>query len=529
MRTQNSFRNIIVSFMSYGIIFVGSFVSRKIFAQILGLEYVGIDGLFTNVVSALAIVEMGLGVGIVYKLYKPIAEKNWKQVSVILCFLKKCYVIISCVVLSFGVLLAYFVINPIKEDFSKIWLAKIFILYVLDVVASYLFSHKRSMFIADQKNYVNNLIHICVQILMFVSQIAVLKFFGSFEAFLICKIVCRALENICISYRFDKKYSFIDLKTNSEIPEIEKKDLFRNIKAMLLHKISAFGATGLSNLIIVYGVGLKENGIYSNYMLIVMAITTLTNEFFNSIVASFGNLLSTSKNKSKIYDNFNTLYFLNFLIYSFGICAFVCVITPFIEIWIGAGSAFNITTVIFIAGYLYIYGIRQSLTMAKVSAGIYDPDKYLSIVGTLITLVCSYLFVKPLGVSGVMLGNIIGIILVPYIVQPYLVYKIIFNKNSASYHYRFLIYTFLTSIYVFISYKLCNSLQLVGEIKQNIANIIYSMHINETTAMLISQIVVNFVICLIVPNILNIMIFIKSKELKKLISSAKMVLFKKYC
>ena len=174
MRTKNSIRNIIVSCISYGIIFVGSFVTRRIFASILGLEVVGIDGAFSNVVSALAIVEMGLGVGIVYKLYKPIAEKDWEQVSSILCFLRKCYMFISIALISLGVITSYFVVLPIKEDFSKIWLIKIFILYVLDVVASYLYSHKRSMFIADQKNYVNNLIHILVQVLMFISQIAVL-------------------------------------------------------------------------------------------------------------------------------------------------------------------------------------------------------------------------------------------------------------------------------------------------------------------------------------------------------------------
>ncbi len=524
MRTENSIRNIIVSCISYGILFVGSFVTRKIFATALGLEYVGIDGAFTSVISALAIVEMGLGVGIVYKLYKPIACKDWTQVSSILCFLRKSYVIISVTVLSLGVMIAYFVVQPIKEDFSKIWLIKIFILYVLDVVASYLFSHKRSMFIADQKNYVNNLIHIFAQVLMFISQIAVLKIFCSFEAYLICRIACRLVENIWISYRFDKNYSFINLKNKSDLPEIEKKDLFRNIKAMLLHKISAFGATGLSSLIIVYGVGLKETGVYNNYMLIVTAIMTITNEIFNSIVASFGNLLNTSSAKEKVYNNFNALYFLNFLIYSFGISAFVCVITPFIELWTGIGSAFDITTVLFIAAYLYIYGIRQSLTMAKVSAGIYDPDKYISLVGSLITLVCSYLLVNPMGVSGVMLGNIIGIFLIPYIVQPYLVYTMVFHKSSKSYHYRFAFYTVLTTLYLGISYFICNNLNFIQRFKENIAEFLIMFHIGPQSASLIACIAVNFIICLIIPNTLNIAIFARTKEFKKLFSSAKSVL-----
>lgn len=526
MRTENSIKNIIVSCISYGILFVGSFVTRKIFATVLGLEYVGIDGTFTSVISALAIVEMGLGVGIVYKLYKPIACKDWAQVSSILCFLRKSYWIISITVLGLGISVAYFVVQLIKEDFSKTWLIEIFILYILDVVASYLFSYKRSMFIADQKNYVNNLIHIFAQVLMFISQIAVLKIFHSFEAYMICRIACRLVENIWISYRFDKNYGFIDLKKKSDLSDIEKKDFFRNIKAMLLHKISAFGATGLSSLIIVQGVGLKETGIYNNYMLIVTAVMTITNEIFNSIVASFGNLLNTSTTKEKIYNNFNALYFLNFLIYSFGISAFVCVITPFIELWTGVGTAFDITTVLFIAAYLYIYGIRQSLTMAKISAGIYDPDKYISLVGSLITLVCSYFLVKPMGVSGVMLGNIIGIFLIPYMVQPYLVYGMVFHKSSKSYHYKFALYTLLTTIYVGISYFVCNNLAFIQNSKEGVSNLLIRFHVDSQSSVLISCTAVNFIVCLIIPNVLNVLIFFRSKEFKKLASSAKSVLIR---
>ncbi len=526
MRTKNSVRNIMVSCISYGIIFIGSFVTRKLFASILGLELVGVDGAFSNVVSALAIVEMGLGVGIVYKLYKPIAEEDWGQVSAILCFLRRSYIIISTVIISLGLLTAYFVVQPIKEDFSKIWLMEIFLLYVLDVVASYLFSHKRSMFIADQKNYVNNLIHIWVQISLFVLQILVLKFFNSFELYLICKIICRVVENTWISFIFNKQYKFLDLKTKSLLPEIEKKDLFKNIRAMLFHKISAFGATGISSLIIVYGVGLKENGVYNNYMLIIMAITTITNEVFNGILASFGNLLNTSKSKDKVYKNFNTLYFVNFLLYSFIVSAFICVITPFIEIWTGFGSAFDIKTTIFLAGYLYIYGIRQSIGMAKVGAGIYDPDKYYSVVGALITLVSSFLLVRNMGISGIMLGNVIGIISVSYWMQPLLVYNMVFSKKVKSYHIKFVMYTLLTILYAYICYFVCTNLGLLQTIKISLSDWLTKFSIQLDTSKLISDIAINFIICLIIPNLTNILIFNRSEEFKSLFTAIKSLLFK---
>ncbi len=215
---------------------------------------------------------------------------------------------------------------------------------------------------------------------------------------------------------------------------------------------------------------------------------------------------------------------MNFLIYSFGISAFVCVITPFIELWTGVGSAFDITTVLFIAAYLYIYGIRQSLAMAKISAGIYDPDKYISLVGSLITLICSYFLVKPMGVSGVMLGNIIGIFLNPYIVQPYLVYSMVFHRSSKPYHYKFAFYTLLTTVYVGISYLICNNLAFIQNFKEGLSGLLIRFHVDSQSAGLVACVSVNFIVCLIIPNALNVLIFFRSKEFKKLASSAKSVL-----
>lgn len=522
MRTKNSLINIFVSCLSYGIIMVGSFVTRQMFANILGLEMVGIEGAFLQFVNALGIVELGLGVNIVYKLYKPIAEKDWEQVAVILKFLRKCYAVIGIVVASLGISLAYFVVMPIsKKGFSKIWLIEIFLLYVIDVVVSYLYSHKRAMFIADQKNYINNLVHIGAQILMFAFQISALKLFASFEVYLICKIFFRFAENFVISFRFGKKYNFVNLKIKKAMSNIERKDFFRNLKALFLHKIAGFGTTTVSSLIIVYYVSLRENGIYYNYMLIVSALTAVTQEIFNGVLASFGNLLNTESRK-KVYGNFNILYFMNFLMYSFITTSFVCLATPFIGLWIGEHSAFNMWTTVSIASYVYIYGMRQSIGMAKVSAGIYDEDKYLAVIGALVTFVASWILVKPFGISGVMIGNLIGILSITYWAQPYLVYDGIFKKSVAKYHYRFALYTALTAGYSFVSYMICSYLHFGTPIVLNLSAVFGSyLHMKPVISNMIAQIVVNGLVCVIIPNVMNVVLFCRTEEFKGLFGTAK--------
>lgn len=517
--------------LSYGIIMIGSFVTRALFTSILGLEMVGVDGTCVQAVNMLGVVELGVGIGIVYKLYKPIARKDWEQVAIILKFLRNCYVVIGSIVAILGLSIAYFIVMPMKGKFSELWLMGIFLLYVADVVVSYLYSHKRAMFIADQKNYVNNLIHIFAQVLMFVFQIAVLKMFASFEAYLICKIFFRFFENFIISLRFGKNYDYINLKTKKSMPRIERKDLFKNLKALLFHKVAAFSATAVSSFVIVSALGLRISGIYCNYMLISTALTSVTQQIFDGVLASFGNLLNTESRK-KVYNSFNILYFMNFLMYSFIVTAFICLVTPFIGLWTGEGSAFDIWSAVAIASYTYIYGVRQSIGMAKVSAGIYDEDKYLAVAGAAVTFVLSWILSRPFGVSGVMIGNVIGILCIPYWVQPYLVYGMIFKKSVWLYHYKFILYTALTIGYSYFSYMICdcvyNNTALASSIAQGVHPLLIKLHFKDTIfrADMIARIVINFLICIAVPNVMNIILFFNTEEYKGLCSIAKSFLRK---
>ncbi len=526
MRTKNSLINIAISMLSYGIITVGTFFTRKIFTEVLGLEIVAIDSNFSKVVAALAIVELGLGVGIVYKLYKPILNKDWDKVAVILCFLRKCYVIIAAAVLGLGLCSAYFVTNFIRCHFSKIWLMSMFILYVLDTLASYLYAHKRAMFVADQKNYANNIIHTIMQIVLFISQFIVLKTTGSLEWFLIYKIISRVCENVIISCRFNKRYKFINLKIKSGMSAVEKKDLFKNMNALLLHKIASFGTTTVSSLIVLDSFGMKCSGKYGNYDMVIMGISTITSEIFNGIIASFGNLLSASTRK-KVYENFSILYFVNYLMYSYIISSFICLITPFVSCWTGKDSTLGIITATFMAAYLYVYGMRQSIVMVKTSAGIYNQDKYMVLFGFFITFVSSFVLVKPFGIPGVMIGNIIGIMLVPYWVQPYLVYEEIFKVKVSAYHLKFVLYTVLTGLYSFVCYQVCGKIRDMG-IDYSLSHKISST-INSTPdkCIFVSEMIINFIVCLIIPNVMNLIIFCKTKEFKELYSYVKYFVKKK--
>ena len=73
MRKTNSLKNIIGSMASNIITIIIGLVAQALFIKILGSEYLGLNGLFSNVITMLGIVELGVGNAIIYNLYKPIA------------------------------------------------------------------------------------------------------------------------------------------------------------------------------------------------------------------------------------------------------------------------------------------------------------------------------------------------------------------------------------------------------------------------------------------------------------------------
>ena len=91
MRTKKSIINAVVATLASAVGMVLGFVTQKVFLECLGLEYSGANGLFTNIMSMLCIVELGIGSAIVYNLYKPIAENNKEKIISLMYFYRKCY------------------------------------------------------------------------------------------------------------------------------------------------------------------------------------------------------------------------------------------------------------------------------------------------------------------------------------------------------------------------------------------------------------------------------------------------------
>lgn len=487
MRKTNSLKNIIGSMASNIITIIIGLVAQALFIKILGSEYLGLNGLFSNVITMLGIVELGVGNAIIYNLYKPIAENNINKIKSLMNFYKKSYRIIAGIVLIVGIAIIPLLPFFVEEVTIDINIDLVYFLFLIDVVCSYLLSYKRSILYANQKNYIINFIHIGYTILLNIFQLLILYFTKDYYLYLIIKIVMRILENLVISKIADRKYSYINEKADKLDKETEK-DIFTKVKALFFHKIGSFIVLGTDNIIISKLLGLATVGLYSNYYLIINAIQTVFGQIIASFTASVGNMLVT-ENKEKCYDVFKRIRFFNFWIAVFSSTSLLTIMDSFISIWIGKKYILPSIVLCVLVFNLYQKLMRNTYSSFKEAAGIFYEDRFVPLIESALNIIFSIVLCKWFGLAGVFMGTIISGLALWCYSYPKYVYKKIFNRSYKDYAKETLGY-----IMLFI---------LIASGTYHIATIINFSNIYL-------EFVSNIVISLIVPNILLILVFCKT-------------------
>ncbi len=459
MRQKNSFFNILGSLGSYFISMIFQFITQACIVKILGIEYSGVNGLFTNILTMLSIAELGIGTTIIFKLYKPIANNDHEKIKSWLKYYNHCYKIVALSIAIFGLIITPFipviagVNNNIRENIVLLYLISL-----LDTVVSYIMTYKRSLLYADQKNYVINIIHMGYTIFMNLTQIIILFTLKNYIIFLLIKIIYRILENLIINIYVNKKYSFIKGKAKN-ISAAEKQDITSRIKAIFLQKISFVVNKGIDSILISIFISIASVGYYTNYNLIVTSIAGVIFQVMSSMTASVGNLL-TEKNNQKNYLTYKKINMLNSFLTGISIALFLSLITTFINLWLGKSYILPIHITISFATYIYADSIRRAITMFKEAAGICKEDKYMYIYMTIINLLFSIILCYLFGMCGVILGTSISYLFLIYYSYPKYVFAPLFKKKIKYYYqeqFKYLIIIIATS---FLSYLVCSMIPL---------------------------------------------------------------------
>ena len=440
MRTRYSVINAIVSIIAQVITIVITFISRKVFLMTLGETVLGINSLFSQIISMMSLVELGIGSAIIYSLYKPLADENKPQIAAIMTLYRKIYTIIGILVLAIGVCITPFIKWFITGDISAVdHLYLIFLLFVINASLSYFNAYKQNLIVADQKKYITIIYHYGLFVILNIFQIIVLIRTGNFILYLILQILVTILENVILSYKTKIMYPYLSEYKGEQVESETINHMKKNVKALICHRVGGIFVSSTDTLIISKFVGIVVVGKYTNYNYITNAFNTLTSNLFSSFTSSVGNYNVNATNDDN-YKLFKKLFLLNFMVFGFiSVCCY-CLMNDFISIFFGDNMLLDELVLLLIVLKFYFNGMRSALLTYKDALGIYHEDRYRPIVEGIMNLVLSLILAKCIGLAGVILATIMSNLVVNLTIEPYVVFKLKFKKNVFEYLIRYAMY-----------------------------------------------------------------------------------------
>ena len=504
-RTEYSMMNMGIGFAGYVINTIMGFVCRMVFVRTLPGEYLGINGLFSNVLSMLSLAELGIGTAIVYALYKPLAENDEEKIASLMKFYGTAYKIIGCVVATVGLVLLpglKFIIGSTPDIKENIYL--IYAVYLFNTCLTYFFSYRASLLTAAQRNYIQLGLSYLITTIQSIVQIIVLSITHEYLLYLGIQTIGTIIFNIAISCKVIKDYPYIENRDIKPLDEKGKKSLFINIKALTTSRISELLVNSTDNIIITYFSGLVTVGAASNYTLLSGTLSTLTNQVFNSLVASVGNF-NVLKKEEDVFSFYKILQLANFIIFGWATIGILFVSSDLVELCFGENYVLSASIPFVLSLNFYLVTMQSAIKTYRSTLGLFKYGQYTLIFTAGFNLIFSVFLGRIWGLFGIYVSTAFARMLTSTWYMPYAVFKYGFNRKPLEYFKMYFKYFVIIAIDASICFVLCRCVD-------------FSPAVN---------VVIKICICSIVPNVMVFLTFGRTAELKYLLEKVQGIMKRK--
>ena len=439
------------------------FVSRMIFLRYLSAEYLGINGLFSNILTMLSFAELGIGNVIQFSLYKPVKENDRERIKTLMHFYEFAYRAIAVFIMLGGCLLIPF-LDVIIENKPNIPenITIIYLLFVGQSAVSYLFSYKQTLLQADQCAYVVNIGNSITNIAQNILHLIVLALTRNFYVYLLSTIICSVLNNIVLAFYVDRKYPYIRERSYSPMERSEKRRIFRDVKALAISKVAGVACNGTDNIIITKIIGLLSVGLASNYTLIINTMGGLLYSVQSSLTGSIGNL-NAEDDIAKKKAIFDQLLMLSYLLYGcISTCIIVLIDTFIGEVWLGKEFLIGMTTTISLMLIVFQSGMNFTAYTFRTTLGYFDEVKYVYVATAIVNIVLSIIMGKIWGLPGVYFATSISKMVTCEIADGYYTFRKGFHMNPILYFVDYLKYCILLAVNVCACYAVASIIGIHG-------------------------------------------------------------------
>ena len=420
-----------------------SFVVRTVFIHYLNVEYLGINGLYSNILTLLSLSELGMSNVMIFSLYKPVAERNEEKICQLLSFYKRLYNLVAFGVLGVGLLILPFLPWLVDSTLALNELRLYYVLFLLNSVFSYFVVYRSVLLKADQKLYVTKLVNLVGLFVKSGLQIVAIAVFRSFVVYLVAQLIFVLLENVTLSAVTTRMYPYVRRK--GQLPATERGTLYRNIYAAFTFRIGTTIVNNTDNILMSVMVNTAAVGYYSNYSMIVTAVTGIMSIFTTSVIPSVGNL-NASEKKERAVDMIYVFTLIYHVISAYCAISFLFLFNRFIPIWLGAEFVMDSLTVAAIALNFYVSFIITPIWMYREACGLFGRVRYLMLCTAGANLVFSILGGRYLGVAGILLATALARICTTVWYEPIVLLRRHYGVSVWGYWSRQLSYLVLTTL-----------------------------------------------------------------------------------
>ncbi len=432
-RIQYAAKNIAFGYIGNISSMVLGFVLRTVFIRKLDETLLGINGLYTGVLTMLSLAELGIGTALNFSLYAPVARKDYEKIKSYMLFYKKAYRVIAGVVAVIGLALVpflkYFIKNP--GDYGMGELTVYYLIFLFNTVSTYFVSYKYSLVNAEQKNYIQTNVLTLTKLVTVILQLVVLLLTANFLLYLLTAAAVELVQKIYVNAYLNRLYPYLKEKDVKPLEKEEIRDITDKTKALVCHKVGDVARLQTDSLIISSFIQVALVGIVDNYTMVINSISGFVNIIFNSVISSFGNLIAT-ESREKQYEIFQVYRFVANWIYGLSAIGFYLLLSPLVTLWLGEKWLLSSTVVALILTDYYFKGDRIVLSNFKTAAGVFEQDKFLALIQGIVNLVISIALVQKMGLAGIYIGTIVSG-LIANITKPFIIYKACFDKGVKEY------------------------------------------------------------------------------------------------
>lgn len=435
-RTRNVKRNISFALLQVIVSQFLPFIVRTILIYRFGVDYLGLNSLFSSILSVLSLMELGFGTAIVYSMYKPVAKEDTTQIGVYLSYYRKIYKVIGLTVLGIGLVimpfLQHFIHDPVLPGGLNIYVC--YTIFLGDAVISYLlYGYMTAIPTAYQRRDIISRIDMLMVGIKSIFQSMLLLSTNNFYLYLLAIPVVSIIRNMITAYIVRRRYP--EIKCSGEVSQEQKRDLNRRVRGLLVNKLTSVSRNSIDCLCISAFIGLAVTGMYNNYYFVVAALLSFSGVICNSMMASVGNSIAT-ESIDKNYTDLRLFDFIYMAIAGWASVSMLCLYQPFISTWLGNKMMLTPSIAIGLSIYFYILKSGDIRWIYHEGAGLWYECRFIMIGEAIANIILNILLCRLWGVFGIVLATIVSVLVTNMVLCPRVLFKEYFKNGKLREYWR---------------------------------------------------------------------------------------------